>query len=120
MGKEPDDRNPDLKYLANQGVLLLNSAFTVEVNKPGTHYHIWKPFMNIILDAICYNKSGIVFILLGKVAQQFEDMITEDNLILKASHPASAGYNKGIWNCEDVFNKTNEYLKQRGKTIIQW
>ena len=120
MGKVPDDRNPDLKYLANQGVLLLNSAFTVEVNKPGTHYHIWKPFMNIILDAICYNKSGIVFILLGKVAQQFEDMITEDNLILKASHPASAGYNKGIWNCEDVFNKTNEYLKQRGKTIIQW
>ena len=120
MGKEPDDRNPDLKYLANQGVLLLNSAFTVEVNKPGTHYHIWKPFMNIILDAICYNKSGIVFILLGKVAQQFEDMITEDNLILKASHPASAGYNKGIWNCEDVFNKTNEYIKQRGKTIIQW
>lgn len=120
MGKEPDDRNPDLKYLANQGVLLLNSAFTVEVNKPGTHYHIWKPFMNIILDAICYNKPGIVFILLGKVAQQFEDIITEDNLILKASHPASAGYNKGIWNCEDVFNKTNEYLKQRGKTIIQW
>jgi uracil-DNA glycosylase len=120
MGKEPDDRNPDLKYLANQGVLLLNSAFTVEVNKPGTHYHIWKPFMNIILDAICYNKPGIVFILLGKVAQQFEDVITEDNLILKASHPASAGYNKGIWNCEDVFNKTNEYLKQRGKTIIQW
>ena len=120
MGKEPDDRNPDLKYLANQGVLLLNSAFTVEVNKPGTHYHIWKPFMNIILDAICYNKPGIVFILLGKVAQQFEDVITEDNLILKASHPASAGYNKVIWNCEDVFNKTNEYLKQRGKTIIQW
>lgn len=120
MGKEPDDRNPDLKYLANQGVLLLNSAFTVEVNKPGTHYHIWKPFMNIILDTICYNKSGIVFILLGKVAQQFEDMITEDNLILKASHPASAGYNKGVWNCEDVFNKTNEYLKERGKTIIQW
>jgi uracil-DNA glycosylase len=76
--------------------------------------------MNIILDAICYNNQGIVFILLGKVAQQFEDMITEDNLILKASHPASAGYSKGIWNCEDVFNKTNEYLKQRGKNIIQW
>jgi uracil-DNA glycosylase len=120
LGKAEEDRNPDLKYLAHQGVLLLNSAFTVEVNKPGTHYHIWKPFMNIILDAICYNKSGIVFILLGKVAQQFEDMITEDNLILKASHPASAGYSKGVWDCSDVFNKTNEYLLERGKTIIQW
>jgi uracil-DNA glycosylase len=120
LGKSEEDRNPDLKYLANQGVLLLNSAFTVEVNKPGTHYHIWKPFMNIILDTICYNKSKIVFILLGKVAHQFEDMISDDNLILKASHPASAGYNKGVWDCNDVFNKTNEYLLNNDKTIIQW
>jgi len=101
-------------------VLLLNSAFTVEVNKPGTHYHIWKPFMNIILDTICYNKSKIVFILLGKVAHQFEDMINDGNLILKASHPASAGYNKGVWDCNDVFNKTNEYLLNNDKTVIQW
>jgi uracil-DNA glycosylase len=120
LGKAEEDRNPDLKYLANQGVLLLNSAFTVEVNKPGTHYHIWKPFMNIILDTICYNKSKIVFILLGKVAHQFEDMISDNNLILKASHPASAGYNKGVWDCNDVFNKTNEYLLNNDKTIIQW
>jgi len=120
LDKSEEDRNPNLKYLANQGVLLLNSAFTVEVNKPGTHYHIWKPFMNIILDTICYNKSKIVFILLGKVAHQFEDMINDGNLILKASHPASAGYNKGVWDCNDVFNKTNEYLLNNDKTVIQW
>ena len=120
MGKEPDDRNPDLKYLANQGVLLLNSALTVQVNKPGTHYTIWKPFINIVIDTINHNKSDIVYILLGKVAQQFEDMISDDNLILKASHPASAGYNRGVWNCEDVFNKTNDYLQKNNKTIIKW
>jgi uracil-DNA glycosylase len=120
MGKEPDDRNPDLRYLANQGVLLLNSAFTVEVNKPGTHYDIWKPFMNIVIDTINYNKSDIVFILLGKVAQQFEDMISDKHLVLKASHPASAGYNKGVWNCDDVFNRANNYLKEKDKTTIQW
>jgi uracil-DNA glycosylase len=120
MGKEPDDRNPDLRYLANQGVLLLNSAFTVEVNKPGTHYDIWKPFMNIVIDTINYNKSDIVFILLGKVAQHFEDMISDKHLVLKASHPASAGYNKGVWNCDDVFNRANNYLKEKDKTTIQW
>ena len=120
MEKDIADRNPDLKYLAHQGVLLLNSALTVEVNKPGTHYSIWKPFINIVIDIINHNKSNIVYILLGKVAQQFEDMISGDNLILKASHPASAGYNKGIWNCEDVFNRTNTYLEENNKTIIQW
>ena len=120
MGKDIDDRNPDLKYLANQGVLLLNSALTVVVNKPGTHYTIWKPFINIVIDTINYHKSNIVYILLGKVAQQFEDMISDDNLILKASHPASAGYNGGVWNCDDVFNKANKYLQEKDKTIIQW
>jgi uracil DNA glycosylase len=65
-------------------------------------------------------KSGIVFILLGKVAQQFEDMISDENLILKASHPASAGYSKGVWDCGDVFNKTNQHLLENNKTIIQW
>ena len=120
MGKEPEDRNPDLKYLAEQGVLLLNSALTVEVNKPGTHYTIWKPFINIVIDTINYNKSDIVYILLGKVAQQYEDVIDDSNLILKASHPASAGYNKGVWNCEDVFNRANNHLQEKGKTIIQW
>lgn len=120
MGKDVDDRDPDLKYLANQGVLLLNSALTVEVNKPGTHYTIWKPFINIVIDTINYHKSNIVYILLGKVAQQFEDMISDENLILKASHPASAGYNGGVWNCDDVFNKANQYLQEKDKTIIQW
>lgn len=120
MGKDIDDRDPDLKYLANQGVLLLNSALTVEVNKPGTHYTIWKPFINIVIDTINYHKSNIVYILLGKVAQQFEDMISDENLILKASHPASAGYNGGVWNCDDVFNKANQYLQEKDKTIIQW
>ena len=112
--------DPDLTRWSNQGVLLLNSAFTVEVNKPGTHYDIWKPFMNIVIDTINYNKSDIVFILLGKVAQQFEDMISDKHLVLKASHPASAGYNKGVWNCDDVFNRANNYLKEKDKTTIQW
>lgn len=120
LGKSEDDRNPDLKYLANQGVLLLNSALTVELNKPGTHQEIWRPFINIVIDTINFNKSDIVYILLGKVAQQYEDVISSNSLILKASHPASAAYNRGTWNCDDVFNKTNEYLKQKDKTIIEW
>ena len=120
IGKPEENRNPDLRYLANQGVLLLNSALTVEMNKPGTHYHIWKPFINIVIDTINFNKSDIIYILLGKVAHQYEDMISDKNIILKASHPASAAYNKGVWDCNDVFNRANEHLKEKNKTIIQW
>lgn len=120
LGKAEEDRNPDLKYLAKQGVLLLNTALTVELNKPGTHQAIWKPFINIVIDTINFNKSDIVYILLGKVAHQYEDVISDKNLILKASHPASAAYSKGVWNCDDVFNKANAYLQEKDKDIIQW
>lgn len=113
--------SPDLKIWADQGVLLLNSALTTQLNKPGTHQEIWAPFINNILDILWHNKKGLVYILLGKVAQQFEELIDEDNnLILKASHPASASYNKTIWDCNDVFNKANNYIASRNKSEIQW
>ncbi len=31
-----------------------------------------------------------------------------------------AAYNKGVWDCNDVFNKANEHLKQKDKTVIKW
>ena len=34
-------RNPDLTFLANDGVMLLNAALTTEKNKAGNHLHIW-------------------------------------------------------------------------------
>src|SRR5690606_31835661 len=46
------DRNPDLSYLAKQGVLLLNSSLTVLENTPGSHITLWKPFISKVLDII--------------------------------------------------------------------
>lgn len=112
---------PDLRIWADQGVLLLNSAFTTELNKPGTHYHIWKSFLVYLIDSLNYNNQDIVYILLGKVAQQLEELIDDSkNLILKAQHPAAASYNKTNWDCNDVFNKANAYIASKNKEIIQW
>jgi uracil-DNA glycosylase len=115
-------KDNDLKPWANQGVLLLNSAFTCEIGKPGTHYDIWHPFMMYILDMICYTNSGIIFILLGKKAQELESYITPAHYILKASHPASAAYTKQNWDNNDVFNKANSIIeKNNGSDYkIKW
>jgi uracil-DNA glycosylase len=106
----PSHQEPDLKRWANQGVLLLNTALTCQIDKVGSHYNIWHDFIMYLLDMINLTNSGIIFILLGAKAQELESVLGQNHYILKASHPASAVYSGGNWDCNDVFNKANEII----------
>ena len=123
----PTHQDPDLTRWANQGVLLLNSALTVQMNKPGTHYDIWKDFLVYVIDQICSKKDDVVFVLLGKQAETFKEFIdkpfmsTGNHKVIIASHPASAAYQKAReWNGGFIFNEVNEFLKTKGKSIVSW
>jgi uracil-DNA glycosylase len=118
----PTHQDPDLTRWANQGVLMLNSALTTQVDKVGTHYDIWKDFIAYVLDMLSLTNSGLIFMLLGSKAQELESIIGQNHYILKASHPASAAYTKTTWDCNDIFNKANEILaKNNGPQYkIQW
>jgi len=109
----------DLRRWSNQGVLLLNTAFTVEINKIGSHYHIWKPFTQYLFENINRHKKKTVVILMGKKAEEWQTLLP-DCIILKCPHPASAAYRGGEWDCKDVFNQANEELKKQGKDCINW
>jgi uracil-DNA glycosylase len=115
------ERNPDLSRWSKQGVLLLNTALTTQLNKPGTHYEIWKPFLSFVLDYLYWNKTDLVFILMGKVAGEWEDLINDSNsLIIKTTHPVSASYNNTDWDCKNCFNRANKFLSDQGKDQIIW
>lgn len=118
----PTYQDPDLKRWANQGVLLINTALTCEIDKVGSHYNIWNDFIMYLLDMLNLTKSGLIFILLGAKAQELEAVLGQNHYVLKASHPASAAYNGGKWDCNDVFNKANEILKQQNEPglFINW
>ena len=79
---------PELEEWAEQGVLLLNTALTCEVNKPGSHSLLWRPFICKLIKQICSYNSGIVWLLLGNSAQSFEPYISKSQYIIKAKHPA--------------------------------
>ena len=49
---EDEDGSVDLRRWSNQGVLLINTAFTCEVNKIGSHYGIWKSFTEHVFENI--------------------------------------------------------------------
>jgi uracil-DNA glycosylase len=63
--------SPDLSNWAEQGVLMLNSALTTTIGKPGTHLELWQPFMAYLLDILAHYKNDLVYVFLGKKAQEF-------------------------------------------------
>ena len=113
------ERDPDLKRWANQGILLLNTALTTQVNKIGSHYSLWEPFIKELISYINNNMSDIVFVFFGRKAEMFKVMVNQ-HPVFYAHHPASASYNKTNWNPDDVFNKINNKLKKFGKDCIVW
>ncbi len=116
----PAEQNPDLLRWANQGVLLLNSALTCEIGKPGSHQEIWRDFMIYVIDKLCTEKMDLVFVLMGKQAQTFVHHIRNAKVI-NTTHPASAAYAKAKqWQGADAFVEVNKYLESIGSTPVSW
>lgn len=112
--------NPlDLKRWSNQGVLMLNTAFTVEIGKIGSHYDVWKPITKMILEAINNDFDDIAVALLGKKAEEWH-LRLHNQKIFKAPHPASAAYKGGIWNSGDIFININKHLREQNLKPIIW
>ena len=109
----------DLRRWANQGVLLINTALTVEVNKIGSHYGIWKSFTEYLFDTLNRHNKNIIFVLMGKKAEEWAPLLSNMK-IFKVAHPASAAYKGGEWDCKDVFNIVNLELEKQDKTCIEW
>jgi uracil-DNA glycosylase len=114
------DQDWNLERWAKQGVLLLNRVLSIEKGKPASHYFIgWEQFTEAVISSLNM-RDDIVFILLGKKAQELEKFISPKSIVLKAEHPAAAGYNNRKWEYNDVFKKCNEILEQNGKDKILW
>ena len=112
--------NPlDLKVWSKQGVLMLNTAFTVEINKIGSHYDIWKPITKMIFNAINTNKEDLAIALLGKKAEEWQ-LDLNNQKIFKAPHPASAAYKGGKWDSKGIFRNINEHLYSKKWKPIIW
>jgi uracil-DNA glycosylase len=112
--------NPDLKPWANQGMLMLNSALTVTIGKPGTHCELWKPFITYILDYLATKKDQLCYVFLGKRAQEYYDLVPDTNKKIIATHPASAAYSGSYWNCKDLWNEINQHLISKNEKEINY
>ncbi len=111
----------NLTKWAEQGVMLLNAILTVRANEPGSHSKIgWMNFTDAVIKKISDEKSGIIFLLWGKFAQEKQTLIDETkHHVLKAAHPSPFSAFQGFFGCNH-FVKTNELLTNQGLKPIDW
>ena len=117
-----DYHNGDLSYLANQGVLMINSLLSVEEGKPLSHQHLgYDTFFQHLLTFIATLSQPIVFLLWGHHAKQYQSLIDHPpHHLLFAHHPSPLSANRGGWFGCKHFSKTNQWLTLQGLAPIQW
>ena len=102
----------NLEKWAEQGILLLNTTLTVEAHQPMSHAEKgWEEFTGEVIETISREKTGVVFLLWGKHAQNRKNLIDLDkHFVLESAHPSPFSAHRGFLGCGH-FTKVNELLK---------
>lgn len=115
------NQDGDLTYLANQGVMLLNTVLTVEMGKAFSHAKKgWEEFTDNTIRLLNSLSQPIVFILWGAPSIKKKNLLNNPkHLVLESPHPSPLSSYRGFFGSKP-FTKTNEFLKQNGIKEIKW
>lgn len=110
--------DPSLEDWEKQGILLLNSALTVEVNKPSSHVLIWYKFIHAFVKHLSVWEPGLIYVLLGTEAKSFKKDI-KYGYIIEDHHPSYyTRINKRM--SPKIFLEVNKLMKFKYNTQINW
>ncbi len=113
----------NLQGWARQGVLLLNAILSVEKNKPKSHESLgWETFTDQVLRQLSTLQRPLVFMFLGKVAQEKIKLLSPNpqHLVLSAPHPSPLAQTRPpLFLGSGVFNKAQEFL-QAQNIPMEW
>ena len=113
------DKNPDVEFLAAQGVLMLNSALTTQIGVAGSHIKLWEPFTTYLFKKV-FIVENVPIVFLGKDAAKYKQYTNPNGHVFELSHPASAAYKQENWESEGVFKKVTEIVKGQIDYTIDW
>lgn len=120
----PRAHHGNLTHWAEQGVLLLNNALTVEAASAGSHQNRgWELFTDKAVAAVAARSEPTVFMLWGSHAQKkaarVPELETGSHLILKAPHPSPLSAHNGFFGCRH-FSQANAFLERNDRGTIDW
>ena len=119
----------DLSPWAEQGVLLLNTALTVEAGAPQSHANRgWEMLTDALLTCVANRSDPAVFLLWGASAQRKRSRVERGepsaHLVLEANHPSPLSANRPpvpFTGCRH-FSRANAFLLSRrpGAGPVHW
>jgi len=116
--------NTDLTRWANQGVLLLNTALTVEKGHVIEHIAIWKEFTKTLIEELVDNEIGLIWVLWGDQFNEYLQYIDKKyhDIIQSPSPGSEAAVESSGFLGSRPFSKINEIIEARnGKEFtINW
>lgn len=113
---------------AQQGVLLLNTCFTVQAGQAGSHARWgWEVLSDELVKAVAQSSVPVVFMLWGAQAQAKKTLIEQAgksgrHLVLMANHPSPLSALRApvpFVGCGH-FVQANAFLAQSGEKTIKW
>lgn len=121
LGIKKDFTSGNLESWAKQGVFLLNAILTVVASIPASHQKLgWEDFTDEVIKTISDRKEHVVFVLWGNYARAKRVLIDQTkHLVIEAPHPSPFSAYSGFFGSKP-FSQLNNYLKQQGKTEINW
>lgn len=114
----------DLSAWADNGVLLLNIALTVEEGKPGSHVGRWKHFTDAVLRVVNEECTHVAFLLWGSQAIHKATSIPihePPHKMIRSSHPAAWGRTneRRFKDCRP-FSEANDFLTSNHLPPVRW
>ncbi len=109
-----------------QGVLLLNSALTVQAEQAGSHSKLgWQALTEAIITAVAQDAEPKVFMLWGAHAQAHAARVRQGgagHLLLQCNHPSPLAALRPpvpFWGCGH-FGQASDFLATAGRGAVQW
>ena len=120
-GAKPDLSTGDLTPWAERGVLLLNSALTVEAGKAGAHLRLgWSQLTDEAVSAVSARAEPAVFLLWGAQARAREALIdTSRHGVIASGHPSPLNRARDFPGSRP-FDRANAWLEAQGRAPIDW
>ncbi|QFT60219.1 Uracil-DNA glycosylase [Sulfitobacter sp. THAF37] len=111
--------NADLRFWADQGVLLLNTVLTVPEGQPKGHDKLgWQALTDQVLARLADRPRA--YLLWGGSAQQAAQAVDGDtNLKIESHHPVGMYGNLNFFGSRP-FSRTNAWLHEQGLPPINW
>lgn len=111
----------NLTQWADEGVLLLNATLTVRAHEAGSHQKFgWETFTDKIISELSKKRTGLIFLLWGRFAQNKAVLIDQQkHTIIAAAHPSPFSAHNGFLGSHP-FSKTNAKLIEQGQSPVDW